>query len=218
MRCPVCKGLEYEVVSPGMLRCVTERVVSAVPPGQGGNVGLSPIPLLGPCLAVSSEDEWRAAELDWQQKMAQRAAAEANYRAYQEAQRRLERRRVELLAELKRLGNPGLQRRNVPGRYHLSLTRKLLGQVGEHKLVEVEPAWPIGTFTWVWTGAYGVRNCEDLPTGYTPTERFVPMQYATKGDPVEMLYDKRHIDSVPEPTVSGVVNALERALNGARAA
>jgi hypothetical protein len=116
-----------------------------------------------------------------------------------------------------------VQRRFVPGRYYLSLGARVFGRIGKNLLVEVEPAWPIGDFTWVSTQAHGTEHFETIPTGYTPTERFVPMFYATAGDVVELLYRRRDLcrpalyrdASRRSPQPSDVVIAPQRAASQA---
>jgi hypothetical protein len=115
IRCPSCGGGQFEVVSPGRLRCVSETITGAVPPGQGGNLGSA---------TLEQEARWAAAAADL---LARKTAA---------------------LAKLNELGNPGAIPRMVPGRYYLSLSRRLLQQVGEVLPVEAEPAWPVGTCKW----------------------------------------------------------------------
>lgn len=126
-----------------------------------------------------------------------------------------EQRRVETLASLKAAGNPRLQARSVPGRYNLSIFARIFGRVGKAVLVDVEPAWPIGVCRWMHWGRGEQQNFEDLESGYTPSQRIVPMHFATKGDDVEILYAKRNLH-VPfahsYPTM--VVTALERAIRG----
>lgn len=228
MRCPSCGGTTFEVVRPGTLRCVTERVVNAVPPGQGGNFGVQPIPIYGPCQSVAPEQAWRETALRLKREEAERRsrtrASEQAAIALKEQAERLERRRVELLVELERRGNPGIQRRLVPGRRHLSIIAKIFGRVGTDMPVEAESAWPIGTFTWWQTMSHGVEQYENLETGYTPTGRLVPMDFATSGDPVHVLYGRRKLAGGPyrpqsrdkvelrQPANGDIVRALENAL------
>ncbi len=224
MQCPSCGGSQYVVVSPGRLRRVTERVVDAVAPGLGGNRGLQPLPIYGRCNVIASELDWTEAAVlavraDKQAQVRAAAAAKASQERH-DRQRALERRRDELLANLEQLGHPGLQTRRVPGKYHLTAMAKLLGRVGEDRKVEVEPAWPIGSFTWVEIRSHGLEHFEQLPTGLTPSRRLVPMGYATQGDSVEMLYFRRSLPNptlhsgeiIRQPATSDIVAALERAL------
>jgi hypothetical protein len=102
------------------------------------------------------------------------------------------RRKDDALTRLNAAGNPGRTGRRVPGEYHLSLAQRLLGRPGTDRLVEVEAAWPVGTCTWERTGARGVDEYFDLPTGITPSGRLVPMQEGTRGDGLHILYEKLH--------------------------
>jgi hypothetical protein len=47
--CPVCGGTERVELAAGFYECRSQRLVNAVPPGMGGNAGISPIPIFGPC-------------------------------------------------------------------------------------------------------------------------------------------------------------------------
>jgi hypothetical protein len=104
---------------------------------------------------------------------------------------RLKQRQSDLLAALQNAGNPGQETRLVPGRYYLSPWDRILGRVGKDVLVDVESAWLLGSFTWMELRSHGTEHFEDIATGFTASGRFVPMEYATAGDPVEMLYRRR---------------------------
>jgi hypothetical protein len=52
MRCPQCGGQDHDEISPNRFRCMTQRLVGAVPPGVGGNATPTPIPLYERCGAV----------------------------------------------------------------------------------------------------------------------------------------------------------------------
>lgn len=223
MRCPVCGGTAYQAHSPGVLLCTSQVVVSAVPPGVSGNFSLQPAPIYGPCEAVASEAEWRAAgkraESLAREHEAQRAREKARVAREADEQRRLEQRQSDLLAALQNAGNPGQEARRVPGRYYLSPLDRIFGRVGKDLLVEVESAWSLGSFTWMEIRSHGTEHFQDIATGFTASRRFVPMEYAAAGDPVEILYRRRSIperglypgQSIRTPTIQDVVGALERA-------
>lgn len=220
--CPSCGGRNFEVASPGRLRCISEIVVGAVPPGHGGNPWLHPAPIFGPCGYVAAEVDWRAAGAVAAAEAERRADEErraAERRAEEAAQRdALERRRSALLAALEDAGNPGLERRRVPGRFYLSLFARMFGRPSTEVLVNAEPAWPIGRFTWMWIGSHGTENFEHLATGMTPDGRFVPMHHGTKTDDVHILLGKRTLweptlyrcDDGRSPQTADIVAALEK--------
>jgi hypothetical protein len=221
VRCPVCLDANFETISPGRFRCTSNVVLDAVPPGMGGNVGVTPIPLSGSCETLFDTQAGVAAAARHAQA---RAAAERDRKEKAEdAARRaaeqedLQERKASALARLKAAGNPGLVQRRVPGRYHLSFSARIFGKVGEDRPVDVEPAWPVGSCTWVRSGSHGVDNFEELETGFTPTGRIVPMEYKTQGDEVEILYRKRRLGSSgienSGPSLQDIVTALERCLN-----
>jgi hypothetical protein len=148
-----------------------------------------------------------------------RAAETAPTRARAAHAEDLEDRRVAALAALKELGNPGLRPRRVPGRYHLSLVARVLGRVGEDRPVDVEPAWPIGRLTWKRPWQHGQEDVQTLDSGYTPSERIVPMEHATEGDRVERLYSRWTLDigrayrsDARVIELTAIVTALEAAL------
>lgn len=221
IRCPACFSANFETISPGHFRCRGQVLRDVVPPGYGGNAGAAGIPLYGECGHLFDEDAGlkaaaKAAQAEAAVERDRRAAAEAAAARAAE-QKDLERRKVAVLADLQAAGNPGLKRRQVPGRYYLSFFARLFGQVGQDMPVDVEPAWPIGRFTWVSSGAHGVDNFEELETGYTPSERIVPMDYGTEGDDVEILYRRRRLWSTGNvayfgrrPSLKDIVTALER--------
>jgi hypothetical protein len=223
MRCPVCGGTTYQAHSPGLLLCTSQVVADAVPPGVSGNFSLQPVPIYGPCEAVASEAEWRAAgkraESLAREHEAKRAREEARMAREADQRQHLEQRQSDLLAALHDAGNPGQEARRVPGRYYLSPLDRILGRVGKDVLVDVESAWPLGSFTWMDIRSHGTEHFADIATGFTASGRFVPMEYATAGDPVEMLYRRRSMpdpglhprQSIRMPTTRDVVGALEHA-------
>lgn len=233
MKCPVCGGASFEDAGSGMYRCTSTVITGAVPPGHGGNLGLSPIPIRGACGAVFSHADGVQAATAYAKKDARRRTrAQEGERLRREraaADAETERRLESAWAALEAGGNQGLQPRLVPGRYYLSLLDRMLGRVGKDELVEVEGAWPIGTFSWYNpAGPHGGFLIEDLPSGYTPTGRVVPLEYGTAGDNVEMLYARRRLAKIDElwsdhvgdpkyPVVrqvrsEDIAQALERAL------
>jgi hypothetical protein len=217
MLCPVCSGTASERLPDGNLRCTSQVVVGGVPPGMGGNATLQHVPIYGVCGAVASEAAWRAKAAEVRRE-GKKARMEAELR--QQAERDLERCRIELLAKLAQLGYPGTRERNVPGRYHLSRSAKLFGRVGDVLPVSVEAAWPIGAFTWMKVGAHGTEHFEELPTGYTPTERIVPLDHGIEGDDaVERLFRRWSLPligpngrPIRKPSKEDIVAGLENAL------
>jgi hypothetical protein len=175
IRCPSCEGSQFEVVSPGRLRCTSETITSAVPPGQGGNLSSAPIPIYGPCLTPYTQQQGVQAAARARERRAERQRQRDEEARFEAEQKDLEARKVEALAKLNALGNPGLVSRVVPGRYYLSLAREILGKRGEDELVETEGAWPVGMGTWTRSGPYGGWSEEELETGITPTGRLVPI-------------------------------------------
>src|SRR5579863_5920909 len=131
IRCPSCGGSQFEVVSPGRLRCTSKTIIDAVPPGQGGNIGTAPIPLYGRCGTVFTQQDVERAAARAAQLLAeqQRQRDEEVRRAAEKKE--LQVRKTAALAKLAALGNPGLVERSVPGRYYLSVSRRLLGKLGE---------------------------------------------------------------------------------------
>jgi hypothetical protein len=221
MSCPVCGGRTFEVASPGRLRCITEVAVNALPPGEGGNVWPHPIPIYGQCGHVASDADWRATGAMADAEATRRAEHDrlAAERRAQETPRRtaLERRHAALFAALRAAGNPGLVRRRVPGRFHRSLFARVFGRPSQEVLVETEPAWLIGSFTWMWIGSHGMENFENIATGVTPDGRFVPMRHGTETDDVHILLKKRTLwqptvhryDLGRSPETADIVAALE---------
>jgi hypothetical protein len=198
LRCPKCGSTNYAVDPPGRLRCLARVMIDAVPPGLGGNHGLTPIPIYGDCGMFFTEQEAREAAAAFAHKAERRQAqaqeVERHRREQAAAEADLERRYEATIIALKAAGNPGLQQRRVPGRYYLSPVARFFGRVGKEGLVDVEAAWPIGTVTWIKPAApHGCFFTEDLPTGYTPSRRIVPMDYATTGDDVEAPYQRRRL-------------------------
>jgi hypothetical protein len=94
-----------------------------------------------------------------------------------EARKRVKR----ALETLAALGNPGLQRREVPGRYRKSIVIRLFGSSRKVNLVTVEPAWPIGEFQW----EHRHRGHKERETGYTPSGHVVPIHEAAETDDVD---------------------------------
>lgn len=224
IRCPACFSANFDTVSPGQFRCRGQVLRDVVPPGYGGNAGAAGIPLYGECGQLFNEVAGlqagvKAAQAEAAVERDRQAAAKAAA-AQAAEQKDLERRKIAVLTALKAAGNPGLKQRQVPGRYYLSFFARLFGQVGQDMPVDVEPAWPTGSFTWVLSGAHGVDDFEELETGFTPSERFVPMGYGTDGDDVEILYRRRRMWSTGnvgyrgrKPSLSDIVPALERCLD-----
>jgi hypothetical protein len=227
MQCPVCAGVDFQVDTPGVLRCTSQVLVNAVPSGMSGNLSPQPVPVYGPCGNLAPEREWQAAtqraELLARESEAERKREDACRARKAREQFDLEDRQNELLAKLREVGNPGQVERCVPGAYRLSLLDRVFGRLGSDAPVPVEPAWPIGTFTWMQVGSHGVEDFQDLATGFTATGRFVPIEYATVGDEVEVLYRRRSMPAaglypgrvIHRPTVREVVVALERAFASA---
>jgi hypothetical protein len=223
LRCPTCFGEVFEVVSPGVLRCVTTRVVGSSPPGAYGNPYQQPV--YGSCGALHHEDEWREAAAH-AAALARAKADAANERdraaqAAAERHQELEQRRDRLLRELRERGNPGLVRRRVPSDYRSSWLDKWLGRNGPQQFATVEGAWPIGTCSWYRNEAHGEEVFYDLPTGYTPNGRIVPMEHGTSGDDVHIVFSNHHLPGtvhsrrdgkfVTAPSLEMIVAALEHA-------
>lgn len=127
-------------------------------------------------------------------------------------------RREEALEALRELGSPGLKERQVLGVTRQSRLERLIGS-SHNDAVQVERAWLIGMFSWV----YRHRRYRNLSTGVTPSGRIVPMQYATRGDGIEGAWADWRINSEPsyvgprdarltdEDVVAGLEAALARA-------
>ena len=191
MACPHCGGAKFEPAPQGAFRCVNQLLVNAVPPGASGNMGPAAIPIYGLCGTLftraagqAKADEALARRREVEEAAAARAAADA--RQAQELQQR----RESAVAELKALGPTALVPRKVLGRYRRTLLHQILSVSGQDELVEVEGAWPIGSFTWSHRSGYGGTSAENLPTGLTPSGRIVPMESAGKGDDVEDQYKR----------------------------
>lgn len=197
VRCPACYGQQFKVLSPGRLQCTTELIIDAVPPGIGANRGYVPIPIYGPCNGIYDERTGAAAEAEYDQNRQAAKQREDQARAEREKnaeiQTDLERRKDAALLALRKAGNPGTQPRRIAGWFGYTLLERLLGKPGHDVYVDAEPAWPIGTLTWVHDGSHGVEHVEQLETGYTPSRRYVPMQYGTEGDDVHILNRRRRI-------------------------
>ncbi|WP_125677142.1 hypothetical protein [Amycolatopsis sp. WAC 04182] len=194
---------------------------------MGANRGYTPIPIYGPCNRKYDQQAGEAAEIAFEharQSAKIRADEDKMERKKEaEAQTDLERRKYAALLELKKAGNPGTLPRRVVGQYEYTLFERWLGKSGHEVYVDAEPAWPIGTFRWEWSGSHGVDHVEDLATGYTPSGRYVPMQYGTEGDDVHILYRKHRIRKPgydyshgPLPTSVQLVEGLERAVKSIR--
>lgn len=118
------------------------------------------------------------------------------------------------LAALGKRGNPGLTRRRVPAVYKLSATQKLFGKVGTYEERDVEPAWAIGTFTWLKQAAHANEIEVELATGLTPSRQLVPMTLAARTDEGVDLTAKQIIRPSEDP--GGALTALwnDRILDG----
>jgi len=126
-----------------------------------------------------------------------------------------------LLADLDLCGNPGLERRRVVGASRRSRFSGLFGYDKRYEvLVELEPAWPIGAFTWRRPISHGEQAFPRLATGYTPTGLLVPMEEACRGEPVDEPYGRLSIPGkeamgkadIHRVRTADIVEALERAL------
>ncbi len=227
---PTCLNAWYEPLVPGQFRCVANVLIDAVPPGMGGNPGPVPIPLYGPCHRLFDEQSGAAAAVAFTQAQTranQVRQAQANAAArYAEEQEELQQRQIRALMALKAAGNPGLRpRRILTGAIKPPMLGEFLGwYLGRRTVsvlpVDAEPAWPLGKFTWLRNSRYGEVDSADLDTGFTPTERIVPLEFGTSGDAVREHYPARsmwsnrdsHMKPGRAPSLRDIVVALERNL------
>jgi hypothetical protein len=135
-----------------------------------------------------AEQAWRALSADEQQ--ARIADVERQRRAADEQREQHDRyvadttaRIPGLVADLAEAGNPGLRPRQTTGWRPAKGLERLMRPSGRDVTVDLEPAWPMGTYAWrdqkqVWFTA---------ETGFTPSGHIVLITQAAPSDEVEVV-------------------------------
>lgn len=186
MACPNCGGHSAEARGDGTYQCTSRRLVNAVPPGQGGNYGLTAIPIYDVCGAVftaaASERvrETQVAEADAQaQRARRRATDDERIRARREAE---DRAAIEQLPETRALiaalgkalirdrpagARPVLREVWVPSRIPFKLDKRAWA--------ELDKAWPVDSFPFAHRAKHGEELIIDEPVGVTAAGRVVKL-------------------------------------------
>lgn len=151
MACPRCGGCERQDLGDERFRCLSERVITAVPPGLGGNASAAAIPITGACGHEYTADDETADAARWAKRSAEERAREDRRRALGavEADPATPTRIAELAAKLIETRPDDA----VALVAEVEIPSRLPGARSRAGWAEVDRVWPLDRFSYMWEGS-----------------------------------------------------------------